>query len=150
MLQLAAQVADAAFTNFLPLSRVGQVVDAFGAAHKELACRFFSFHGTDALLRAKRTFVAYVTVPVYTEYFRWLGFGAEIEPVLGAWDAGDRARAVQLVPEELVREIVLVGPVEAQRERLDEFAAAGISTGVLALACTPEDLPGLVEAFAPE
>jgi probable F420-dependent oxidoreductase len=147
MLRLAARVADGAFTNFLPLSRVGQVVSAFGAPDKELACRLFSFHGEDALVTAKRTFVAYATVPVYTEFFRWLGFGDEIGPLVQAWNAGDRARAVELVPEQLVRDIFLLGDVAAQRERLDEFAQAGITTGVLAFSAPPGELPALIEAF---
>src|SRR5215212_7065350 len=41
MLALAAEVGDGAFTNFLPLSGASQVVEAFGAPDKELACRFF-------------------------------------------------------------------------------------------------------------
>jgi probable F420-dependent oxidoreductase len=148
MLRLAARVADGAFTNFLPLSRAQQVVGAFGAPEKELACRFFSFHGDEALPAARRTFAAYATVPVYTEFFRWLGLGEELEPLVQAWEGGDRRRAVELVPEELVREIFLLGPVEAQRERLAEFGAAGIATGVLALACRPDELPALLESFA--
>lgn len=151
MLRLAARMADGAFTNFLPLSRVAQVVEAYGAPGKELACRFFSFHGPadEALFAAKRTFVAYATVPVYTEFFRWLGFGEEIDPLVDAWNAGERQRAVELVPEQLVREIFLLGDVDAQRERLTEFGRAGISTGVLAFSCAPDDVPRLVDAFAP-
>lgn len=151
MLRLAARVADGAFTNFLPLSRVHQVVEAYGAAGKELACRLFAFHGPgdEALVAAKRTFVAYATVPVYTEFFRWLGFGEEIDPLVEAWNAGDRQRAVELVPESLVREIFLLGDIDAQRERLAEFGRAGITTGVLALSCAPRDVPLLVDAFAP-
>jgi len=149
MLRLAARIADGAFTNFLPLSRVGQVVGAFGAPDKELACRFFSFHGDDALARAKRTFVAYATVPVYTEFFRWLGFGEDVDPLVEAWSAGDRRRAVELVPEQLVREIFLLGPLDAQRERLAEFGAAGVDTGVLALSCPQPELAALLDGLAP-
>ena len=149
MLRLAARVADGAFTNFLPLSRVQQVVEAFGAPDKELACRFFSFHGEDGVERARRTFVAYATVPVYTDFFRWLGFGEQLEPLVAAWNGGDRKGALELVPEALVREIFLLGSVEEQRERLAEFAQAGISTGVLALGCRPTELPTLLDAFAP-
>jgi alkanesulfonate monooxygenase SsuD/methylene tetrahydromethanopterin reductase-like flavin-dependent oxidoreductase (luciferase family) len=148
MLRLAARVADGAFTNFLPLSRVAQVVDAFGAPDKELGCRFFSFHGPDALPTAKRVFVAYATVPVYTQFFRWLGFGDEIAPLLDAWNSGDRQRAVELVSEALVREIFLLGSVAEQRARLNEFGQAGIATGVLALSCGPGELPQLIDAFA--
>jgi alkanesulfonate monooxygenase SsuD/methylene tetrahydromethanopterin reductase-like flavin-dependent oxidoreductase (luciferase family) len=152
MLGLAAQVADGAFTNFLPLSRATKVVGAFASPDKELACRFFSIHGPEdeALVTAKRIFVAYATVPVYADFFRWLGFGNEIEPVVEAWDAGDRKRALELAPEALVREIFLLGSVEAQRERLAEFARAGITTAVLALFCTPSQLPALIDEFAPD
>jgi alkanesulfonate monooxygenase SsuD/methylene tetrahydromethanopterin reductase-like flavin-dependent oxidoreductase (luciferase family) len=152
MLGLAARVADDAFTNFLPLSRATKVVGAFASPDKELACRFFSIHGPEdeALVTAKRIFVAYATVPVYADFFRWLGFGNEIEPVVEAWDAGDRKRALELAPEALVREIFLLGSVEAQRERLAEFARAGITTAVLALFCTPGQLPALIDEFAPD
>jgi probable F420-dependent oxidoreductase len=151
MLRLAARVADGAFTNFLPLARAEQVVEAFGAPDKELACRFFSIHGAsdEALVTAKRIFVAYATVPVYTEFFRWLGYADELEPVVDAWNRGDRKTAVANAPEHLVREIFLLGPVEAQRERLAEFERAGVSTAVLALACRPDELATLIDAFAP-
>jgi hypothetical protein len=88
-------------------------------------------------------------VPVYAEFFRWLGFGAEIEPVIEAWNAGDRKHALELAPEALVREIFLLGPVESQRERLEEFADAGITTAVLALSCPPNNVPAQIDAFAP-
>jgi len=152
MLRLAADRADVVFTNFLPLSNVEQVVRAFGRPGKEVACRFFAIHGPDdeALTAAKRTFVAYATVPVYAEFFRWLGRGDEIEPLVEAWNTGDRKRALELAPEALVREIFLLGPIEAQRERLAEFAAAGIDTAVLALSVSPAELPQVLDAFAPD
>ena len=151
MLRLAAEIADGVFANFLPLGGVEQVVRAFGRPEKELACRFFSIHGPeeDALVTAKRTFVAYATVPVYAEFFRWLGHSEEVDPVVDAWNAGDRKRAVELAPEALIRETFLLGPLEAQRERLAEFAAAGIDTAVLALSCPPAELTAAIAAFAP-
>jgi probable F420-dependent oxidoreductase len=151
MLQLAAEKADGVFANFLPLGNVDKVVSTFGRPEKEVACRFFSIHGPEheALVTAKRTFVAYATVPVYADFFRWLGRGDEIEPVVEAWNAGDRKRALELAPEGLVREIFLLGPVEAQRERLAEFADAGIETAVLALSCPPAEVPQVIGAFGP-
>jgi hypothetical protein len=89
-------------------------------------------------------------VRVYADFFRWLGFADEIEPVVEAWNAGDRKRALELAPEALVREVFLLGPVEAQRERLAEFSRAGITTAVLALFCTPGQLPALIDEFAPD
>ena len=151
MLRLAAEIADGVFANFLPLGGVEQVVRSFARPEKELACRFFSIHGPeeDALVTAKRTFVAYATVPVYAEFFRWLGRGDEVDPVVDAWNGGDRKRALELAPETLIRETFLLGALEAQRERLDEFTAAGIDTAVLALSCPPAALPAVIDAFAP-
>jgi probable F420-dependent oxidoreductase len=151
MLRLAAEKADGVFANFLPLGNVEQVVRTFGREDKEIACRFFAIHGPEeeALLTAKRTFVAYATVPVYTEFFRWLGRGDELEPVVEAWNAGDRKRALELAPEGLVREIFLLGPVEAQRERLAAFAEAGVETAVLHFSVGPSDGPTMIDAFAP-
>ena len=152
MLRLAGEVADGAFANFLPVSEVPRAVAAFGAPEKELACRFFSIVGPDedeALAMARRVFVAYATVPVYTEFFRWLGRGEEIEPLVAAWNAGDRRRALELVPDALVRDIFLLGPVEAQRERLVAFQEAGIGTAALVTWCPPGEEAATIEAFAP-
>ncbi|HEY6069532.1 MAG TPA: LLM class F420-dependent oxidoreductase [Gaiellaceae bacterium] len=151
MLGLARDHADGAFTNFLPLSGASRVVDAFGAADKELACRFFSIDGPEeeALVTAKRILVAYATVPVYSEFFRWLGWSEVIDPVVAAWAAGDRKRALELAPEQLIREIFLLGPVEAQRERIALFADGGIDTAVLTLICPPERTADVIDAFAP-
>ena len=151
MLRLAARHADGAFTNFLPLSRVSQVREAFGEPDTELLCRFFCFSGPDeeALAAAKRTFVAYATVPVYSAFFRWLGYAEDVDPVVEAWNAGDRKRALELAPEWLVREIFVLGPPEAQRERLEAFVEAGITTPILSLACPPDELPAAIDALAP-
>jgi probable F420-dependent oxidoreductase len=152
MLRLAAERADGAFTNFLPLSGTPQVVEAFGSPQKELACRFFSMAGPEdeALVAAKRIFVGYATVPVYTEFFRWLGWSDEVDPVVDAWSAGERQRALELAPEQLVREIFLLGQVEAQRERLAAFADAGITTAALTLIWPPDRMAEAIDAFAPQ
>jgi len=151
MLQLAADEADGAFTNFLPLSGAATVVRTFGRADKELACRFFAVPGPEeeALVLARRLFVSYVTVPVYAHYFRWLGWAAELEPVIRAWDAGDRKLAVERVPERLIREVFMFGPYAAQKDRLSAYADAGISTAVLALLVPPAELAIAIDAFAP-
>jgi probable F420-dependent oxidoreductase len=151
MLGLAAEIADGAFTNFLPISGVPTVTRAFASTGKELACRFFCVPGPvdEALAVAKRTFVAYATVPVYTEFFRWLGWGASLDPVLAAWRAGDRAGAVEHAPQDLVSEIFLLGSFEEQRSRLVEFAQLGITTAILTPLVTRESLDAAVEGLAP-
>jgi probable F420-dependent oxidoreductase len=151
MLALAREVADGAFTNFLPISGAAQVVEAFGAPDKELVCRFFCVPQPEAegMATAKFLFAAYGTVPVYTEFFRWLGWGERIDPMVDAWHAGERVRALELVPEELVREIFLFGSAASMRERLQEFGAAGITTFTLMPLCGPDELPGFIDGLAP-
>jgi probable F420-dependent oxidoreductase len=151
MLGLAAELGDGAFTNFLPLSGTKQVAEAFGAPDKELVCRFFCFPAPEeeALGAARRMLVAYATVPVYAAFFRWLGWGERIDPMAAAWDDGDRARALELGPDELVREVFLFGSADAQRERLGEFADGGITTFVLAPVCEPAAVPAFIDAMAP-
>jgi probable F420-dependent oxidoreductase len=151
MLGLAAELGDGAFTNFLPLSGTRQVADAFGAPDKELVCRFFCFPAPedDALPAARRMLVAYATVPVYAAFFRWLGWEEKIDPMVAAWEDGDRKRAVELVPDDLVREVFVFGDADAQRERLQAFAGDGITTFVLAPICEPADVPRFIDALAP-
>jgi probable F420-dependent oxidoreductase len=151
MLALAAEVADGAFTNFLPLSGARQVADAFGAGDKELICRFFCIPQPEAegLATARFMFTAYGTVPVYAAFFRWLGWGERLDPMVEAWRAGDRKRALELVPDELVREIFLFGSPEEMHDRLRGFAEAGVTTFVLTPICGPGDLPAAIDGLAP-
>jgi probable F420-dependent oxidoreductase len=150
MLALAAELADGAFTNFLPLSGAPQVAQAFGAPDKELVCRFFCVpqSAEEALPLARRMFAAYATVPVYTEFFRWLGWSERIDPMVAAWHDGDRVRALEIVPDDLVREIFIFGSGEEQHERLAQFAEAGITTFVLTAICGPDQLPATIAALA--
>ena len=151
MLGLAAELGDGAFTNFLPLSGTRQVAEAFGAPDKELVCRFFCFPAPaeEALPAARRMLVAYATVPVYTAFFRWLGWGERIDPMVAAWEEGDRRRALELVPDELVREVFVFGDPDAQRERLGAFADDGITTFVLAPVAEPDAVLRFVDGMAP-
>lgn len=151
MLGLAAELGDGAFTNFLPLSGAPQVVEAFGAPDKELVCRFFCIPQPEeeGMGLARFMFAAYGTVPVYAAFFRWLGWGEQLDPMVEAWKGGDRKRALELAPDDLIREIFVFGSPEEQRSRLEEFVAAGITTLVLTPITTPEDLPRMIDALAP-
>ena len=160
MLGLAGEIADGAFTNFLPFSGLGQVRDAHRAGERaggrdpgstELACRFFIIPGDPeaGVNLARAMFSAYGSVPVYAAFFRWLGWGEQLDPMVAAYEAGDRRKAIELAPEALIREIYLLGSIDEIRERLHAFVDGGITTPVLAPICPPEDLPSVIEALAP-
>ena len=93
-------------------------------------------------------FAGYATVPVYEAFFRGLGWGNAIDPMVMAWRAGDRRAAAELAPEELLREVFVFGGPGAMRERLLEFAAAGVTTLCLMPLCAPELLPDLIDGLA--
>jgi probable F420-dependent oxidoreductase len=155
MLYLGGELADGTFTNFLPLRDAEHVValvregeaDA-GRPATEIICRFFCIPG-DGMDTARFMFAAYATVPVYEAFFRGLGWGEAIDPMVAAWRGGDRKAALELVPEELVREIFVFGSPAEMRARLDAYAARGITTFVLSPIAPPERLPDLIDALAP-
>jgi probable F420-dependent oxidoreductase len=152
MLRLAGEVADGTLLNFLPVSAAERVVAAIGAPPgHDVICRFFCIPQPEeeALPLARRMLAAYATVPVYEAFFRWLGWGEALDPMVEAWRAGDRPRALELVPDALVREVFLFGDGDAMRARLAEFAAAGITTQCLAPSCPPEAVPAFIDALAP-
>jgi probable F420-dependent oxidoreductase len=159
MLALAAEIADGAFTNFLPLSGLPQVVHALRtgevAAERdegstELACRFFVLPtpAEQAIDLARFMFAAYASVPVYAEFFRWLGWGEQIDPMVEAYRAGDRKRAAELAPEDLIRDIFVFGSPEQVKERVDRYVEGGITTCVLTPIAAPEQVTALIDAWA--
>src|SRR6476661_1302959 len=151
MLALAAEIGDGAFTNFLPISGAPKVAEGFGAPDKELVCRFFCVpqSAEEGLPLARFMFAAYGTVPVYAAFFRWLGWGEQLDPMVDAWKEGDRKRALELAPDDLIKEIFIFGTPDEQRDRLAQFADAGITTFVLTPITEPGDVPRLIDALAP-
>jgi alkanesulfonate monooxygenase SsuD/methylene tetrahydromethanopterin reductase-like flavin-dependent oxidoreductase (luciferase family) len=127
MLRLGGELGDGTFVNFLPLSATEHVVEQVGG-DTEIICRFFCVPGLDV---AKFMFAAYGTVPVYEAFFRSLGWGDAIDPMVQAWRSGDRKLALEKVPEELIREIFILGDPDEMKARLHEFADRGITTLVL-------------------
>jgi probable F420-dependent oxidoreductase len=152
MLRLAGAIGDGTFLNFVPLSAVGHVVATIAPpAGHDVVSRFFCIPEPveEGLATARFLFAAYATVPVYEAFFRWLGWGEAIDPMVEAWNSGDREEARKLAPEELIREIFIFGEADEQRARLAEFVAGGITTPVLTPICPPEAIAGLVDELAP-
>jgi probable F420-dependent oxidoreductase len=152
MLSLAGRIGDGTFVNFLPLSAAEHVVATIAPPDgHEVVCRFFCIpeRPEDGLALARFVFAGYATVPVYEAFFRALGWGEQMEPMVRAWRDGDRKLAVERAPEELVREVFVFGRPPEMRERLERFAAAGIGALCLLPICEPERLPELIDAVVP-
>jgi probable F420-dependent oxidoreductase len=153
MLKLAVEKADGAFTNFLPLAGLPQVAEQLADAPDgfELLCRFFCIPGEreQAEPLARFMFSSYITVPVYEAFYRWLGYGERIDPMVEAWKAKDRQKAAELAPWDLIEEMFIFGSPEQMRARLGAFVDGGITLPVITPITTPDDLGELIDALAP-
>jgi len=153
MLRLAVEKAAGAFTNFLPISGLPQVAGQLEAAPEgfELLCRFFCLPGEREQVEsvARFMFASYVTVPVYANFYRWLGHDEAIAEMCEAWASRDRERAAAAAPWELIEEMFVLGTPEQMRERLAQFVAGGITLPILTPITTPDRLGEMIEALAP-
>jgi probable F420-dependent oxidoreductase len=153
MLRLAVEKGDGAFTNFLPLEGLPQVAGQLEGAPEgfELLCRFFCIPGEREQVEplARFMFSSYITVPVYEAFYRWLGYGERIDPMVEAWNAKDRQKAAEEAPWDLIEEMFIFGSPERMRERLQAFVDGGITLPVITPITTPERLGELIEALGP-
>jgi probable F420-dependent oxidoreductase len=153
MLRLAVEKADGAFSNFLPLGSLPKVTAELNGAPKdfELLCRFFLLHGKREEVEplARFMFASYITVPFYEAFFRWLGYGEKIDPMVEAWAAKDRQRAAALAPWELIEDTFIFGTPEEMKERIDAYVEGGITLPILTPVTTPDKFASLIEALSP-
>jgi alkanesulfonate monooxygenase SsuD/methylene tetrahydromethanopterin reductase-like flavin-dependent oxidoreductase (luciferase family) len=153
MLRLAVEKGDGAFTNFLPLAGLPKVASQLEEAPEgfELLCRFFCIPGEREQVEplARFMFSSYITVPVYEAFYRWLGYGEQIDEMVDAWNAKDREKAAAAAPWELIEEMFIFGSPEQMRERLGAFVEGGITLPVITPITTPDKLGELIDALAP-
>jgi alkanesulfonate monooxygenase SsuD/methylene tetrahydromethanopterin reductase-like flavin-dependent oxidoreductase (luciferase family) len=153
MLELAVERAVGAFTNFLPLGGLPKVTAQLESAPEgfELLCRFFCLPGEREAVEplARFMFSSYITVPVYAAFYRWLGYGEQIEPMVSAWESGDRQGAAAAAPWELIEEMFIFGTPAEMKERIGAFVAGGITLPILTPITTPDKLGELIDALAP-
>ncbi|MEX2448572.1 MAG: LLM class F420-dependent oxidoreductase [Solirubrobacterales bacterium] len=153
MLELAVERAEGAFTNFLPLGGLPKVRAQLEGAPEsfELLCRFFCLPGEREAVEplARFMFSSYITVPVYAAFYRWLGYGEQIDAMVAAWESGDRQAAAAAAPWELIEDMFVFGSPEQMRERLDAFVAGGVTLPVLTPIVPPEALAETIDALAP-
>jgi probable F420-dependent oxidoreductase len=140
MLRLAGREADGAIINWLAATDVPTVVepvrDAAGGAEREIVARIFVCPSENAdVVRASAKFAiaAYLNVPVYAEFHRWLGRTEQLQGMWDAWSAGDRKAAVAAVPDEVVDDLVVHGSPETCRARIRQYFENGVTTSSLAI-----------------
>jgi probable F420-dependent oxidoreductase len=143
MLRLAAREADGVILNWLAASDVPTALAETTAARPgfEVAARIFVCPTDDAAYArtiGRRLIAAYLTVPAYAAFHRWLGRAGVMTPMWEAWSAGDRKTAVASIPDDLVDALIVHGTPDACRAQVEAYAKAGVTVPVMALLPTPE------------
>ncbi|GLZ08345.1 LLM class F420-dependent oxidoreductase [Actinomadura sp. NBRC 104412] len=135
MLRLAAREADGAITNWLAPTDVRTVRGELGEEPELIARLFVCPTGDAEKARSigRWMIAAYMNVPVYQAFHQWLGRGEALRPMNEAWAAGDRKKALEVIPDEVVDDLVVHGTPEACRARIREYVANGLTTPVLAI-----------------
>ncbi len=143
MLRLAATEADGVILNWLAPGDVPTALAETKAAPAdfEVVARIFVCPTDDTAYArnlGRRMIAAYMTVPAYAEFHRWLGRGPALDGMWGAWASGDRKGALAAIPDEVVDDLIVHGSPARCRARVQAYADAGIGVPVMALLPTPE------------
>jgi probable F420-dependent oxidoreductase len=143
MLRLAGEIADGVLLNWIGPETVPHAVAEVTAGAKRAGRTLDGFEigafvrtcVTDAPEPARqalaRDITGYTTVDAYAAYFRASGFAEDIDAAQAAWKAGDRAGAVGKLSPRLLDALGVVGPEAHCRERIAEFARAGLTMPVV-------------------
>ncbi len=167
MCRLAGEIADGLLTNFITpealprmLAHVAEGAKAAGReAPREVVCRILTIVDEDperVSAAMRRHMTPYLITPGYNRFFAETGFEREAEQALAAWNAGERKQATEVISDRMLNSIYLLGSADHCRERLEAFAAAGVTTAALwfvSLARSREErkanILGAIEKLAP-
>jgi probable F420-dependent oxidoreductase len=151
MLELAGRAADGAIVNWMSADDLRRVTPLLGEG-AELVARVKVVVSADwprVRAMAARMINGYFHVSGYRASQEWLGRGEALKPMWDAWSAGDRRRATELVPDEVINELFLWGDAVAIRRGLERYAACGATTTVPVLYGSPAEVHQAIRDLAP-
>jgi len=119
---------------------------------KEVMARLFVAPTEDfAVVRAfgVRMIAAYLNVPAYRLFHEWLGRSDQLQPMWDAWEAGDRKRATEAVPDEVIDELLIWGSPDRIRSHIERYCANGVTTPAPTFLAGPDDARAIIRQSAP-
>ena len=157
MLRLAGREGDGAIINWLSdedVKTVAPIVHeaAPDGAEREIVARIFCAPIDDpetVYPAAKFAIAAYMNVPVYRKFHEWMGRSDVFQGMWDKWSEGDRKGAVEAIPDSVVDELIVHGPPEACREKIQRYIANGVTTPALAPLPFGYDMAQAVRDLAP-
>lgn len=151
MIELAGRAGDGAIVNWMSAEDLRQVRPLLGAG-AELVARVKVVLSTDwpkIRAMAARMINGYFHVAGYRASQEWLGRGEVLQHMWDAWSAGDRRRATELIPDEVINQLFLWGDIDVIRAGLERYAACGATTTVPVLYGSPPDVHQAIRGLAP-
>ena len=163
MIETAAEIGDGVIFNLWPkgalpkmmehvkigAERAGKKADDVEIVNRAMVLVTDDKAGGRDLFRA--AFAPYYATPVYNNFLAWAGYQDVANVITEGWAAKDRAKTTGAISDELVDEIAIIGSAEECRERIQECAAGGIHTHIIApMAATAEDAQRTFDAFTPD
>lgn len=151
MLRLAGSEGDGAVLNWLAADDVARVTPYVGEG-KEIVARIFVIPSDDretVRFIGRRAIAAYLNVPVYAEFHRWLGRGELLQPMWDAWQSGDRDAATREIPDELIDALVVHGTPAECRAHVARYVEQGVTTPALAILAIGDDARQAMRDLAP-
>lgn len=143
MLRLAAAEADGVILNWLAATDVPQALAETKDAGPgfDVVARIFVCPTEDrefARTAGRRMIAAYLTVPAYREFHRWLGREPDLGTLWRLWGEGDRRGALASIPDHVVDALIVHGSPDECRAQVARYAEAGVTVPVMALVPPPE------------
>jgi probable F420-dependent oxidoreductase len=151
MLHIARDEADGCIVNWCGADDIPRLRAESGDG--DLVVRLYVCPSTDAdAVRtiARRQITAYLTVPAYAEFQRWIGRGHALETMWEAWRTGDRRGALESIPDSVVDELIVHGSAAACADRLATFVANGATGLALTMLDGPMDPMDALTALGAE
>ncbi len=151
MLRTAGEIGDGLIINFITPETLPAMLDETRAGMKaagkdlatlDVACRIIcAVDEDDETVRSlfRRSLTAYVTVPQYNKFFREIGYEKEAGIAFDAWQAGDRKKALDSIPDGMVEKIFVFGTPAQCARRLKDYERAGITASALQFSCFAKD-----------
>jgi F420-dependent oxidoreductase-like protein len=139
-LRLTGELADGWLPIFLAPSRMAAVLtelkagaEASGRSWRDLTISpQVSIYVTDDAAAARdreRPHIAFYIGGMgvfYHQYMHRIGFGAEADRIRAAYEGRERERAAQLVTDEMVDAMTIIGPPRQCRDQIQTFFDAGV------------------------
>jgi alkanesulfonate monooxygenase SsuD/methylene tetrahydromethanopterin reductase-like flavin-dependent oxidoreductase (luciferase family) len=130
---------------------IGEFENA-GGQGKEVVARIFVVPTDDADIArtvGRRMITAYLNVPTYADFHRWLGRGPALQPMWDAWATGDRKAALAAIPDEVVDDLIIHGSLGQCRAHIRRYMDNGITIPALAVIPLDADLDEVLAGLSP-